>query len=311
MPKKLSWTVRLLVSVGVLAVLLALVPLQQLAGAIAGVSPALWGGAVLTFLAAHAIAAFKWQLLLCHGGRVPAGTWLRAHFAGLAANLCLPGIAGGDVVRAAWVRRSTGSLEQVAVAGLADRAIDCVVLLLLAAAGAATAGGVLPSSRGALAMVAAALGALALGAIVAVAAVRRRARDGRLRRLADAADLIAKRPALPLACFGLSLVIQTIFVTINVRLGAETGVHAGLSAWLFAWPLAKLVALAPVSLSGLGVREAALVTFLKPFGAAPAAVTAAGLVWQSVLAAGGVAGWLAGSVSARPTLADPERTVQP
>ena len=38
------------------------------------------------------------------------------------------------------------------------------------------------------------------------------------------------------------------------------------AVWLLAWPLAKLIALAPVSLGGIGVREVALATLLLPCG---------------------------------------------
>jgi uncharacterized membrane protein YbhN (UPF0104 family) len=59
-----------------------------------------------------------------------------------------------------------------------------------------------------------------------------------------------------------------------------------------AWPLAKLLAVAPVSVAGLGVREASLAGLLSQFGAEPAAVVAVGLLWQSILFAGGLLGGL-------------------
>jgi glycosyltransferase 2 family protein len=36
---------------------------------------------------------------------------------------------------------------------------------------------------------------------------------------------------------------------------------------LFAWPLAKIAAVVPITQGGIGVREAALVVLLAPFGA--------------------------------------------
>ena len=55
------------------------------------------------FCIAHVAAATKWWLLMDRA--IAYGTALRAHFAGLAANLCLPGAAGGDAVRAAVLGR--------------------------------------------------------------------------------------------------------------------------------------------------------------------------------------------------------------
>jgi uncharacterized membrane protein YbhN (UPF0104 family) len=66
----------------------------------------------------------------------------------------------------------------------------------------------------------------------------------------------------------------------------------GLAAWVFAWPLAKIIAILPVSLNGLGLREGTLAALLVPFGAQAAQVVAAGLVWQGVLFAAGLLGGL-------------------
>jgi uncharacterized membrane protein YbhN (UPF0104 family) len=305
-----SWAARLAVSAVVLAVLIALVPARQLAAAVSGAPPALWGAALFVFLAGHVAAAFKWQLLLRHRRQIPAGHWLRAHFAGLAANLCLPGVAGGDVVRAELIRRSHGQGEQVAVAAIVDRALDCVALLALASIGVLLSPGA-QTPRGTVVIIAAAglTGAAAASLLVVALRKSRWRHSGVVQRLANAAAVLAARPALPLACFVLSVGVQTMFVLINMRLGSAVGVEVPLAAWLVAWPLAKLVALVPVSLAGLGIREAALVVFLRPYGAAPALVTAAGLLWQSVLFAGGVAGWLAGA--ALPTRAGTPQTRKP
>ena len=44
----------------------------------------------------------------------------------------------------------------------------------------------------------------------------------------------------------------------------------------------------PLTQGGIGVREAALVALLAPFGAAPPLVLAAGLVWEGIVIAGGL-----------------------
>jgi uncharacterized membrane protein YbhN (UPF0104 family) len=67
-----------------------------------------------------------------------------------------------------------------------------------------------------------------------------------------------------------------------------------LRVWLFAWPLAKLAAILPLTQGGIGVREAALVALLAPFGAPGPLVLAAGLVWEGIIIAGGsIAGAIA------------------
>ena len=72
-----------------------------------------------------------------------------------------------------------------------------------------------------------------------------------------------------------------------------------LRVWLFAWPLAKLAALLPLTQGGIGVREAALVALLAPFGAAGTLVLAAGLVWEGVTVTGGILAGLTAFVASR------------
>lgn len=66
------------------------------------------------------------------------------------------------------------------------------------------------------------------------------------------------------------MAVQCLFVGINIAFAQAAHVEAPVSAWFFAWTTAKIIAIAPVSLGGLGVREASMAGLLKPFGADPA-----------------------------------------
>ena len=286
-----SRRVRLVGSAIVLGVLLWMIPLDELWVAVRRVSPLVWLGTLMAFLAGHAIAALKWRLLMIDRHDIGVRLWLPAHFAGLAANLALPGIAGGDVVRAAWVMRAVPRAESVVVASLADRAIDALALLALASLGAALLGRTGETARVVLTSVALLLLLGLVFGIGLLAWLRRRPSSGPLGRAAAASTLLLSRPHLAAAAFALSVAVQGLLVALNARLGTHAGVNVSPGAWLLAWPLAKLVALLPISLGGIGVREAALAGFLQPFGAPASAVVAAGLLWQTILATGGLLGW--------------------
>jgi uncharacterized membrane protein YbhN (UPF0104 family) len=88
--------------------------------------------------------------------------------------------------------------------------------------------------------------------------------------------------------------IQTVFLLLTAQLAVYCGLTLPLRAWLFGWPLAKLAAVLPLTQGGIGVREAALVALLAPFGAPGSLVLAAGLVWEGVVIAGGL---IAGAVA--------------
>jgi uncharacterized membrane protein YbhN (UPF0104 family) len=86
------------------------------------------------------------------------------------------------------------------------------------------------------------------------------------------------------------MTVQGAFIGVNIALAQTVGVTVPIAAWFFAWPLSKIIASLPISLAGLGVREASLAGFLAPLGAAPASVIATGLLWQTILFATGLIG---------------------
>jgi uncharacterized membrane protein YbhN (UPF0104 family) len=164
---------------------------------------------------------------------------------------------------------------------------------LFLAFGGALSVGQLHSQGGRLIGLLAAAGAMAaIGGVALYVVIRRRGGTGPLAKIAASVTLLLARPSRLVACLVIGMGVQALFLVLNSQLGLATGVQVGFGAWFFAWPLSKLVATLPISLAGLGVREAALVAFLRPFGAAPADVMAAGLLWQGALFTGGALGWL-------------------
>src|SRR6266849_1704899 len=110
----------------------------------------------------------------------------------------------------------------------------------------------------------------------------------RLARLRHALRAVSRRPQVLVFGWLLGTLIQTVFLVLTAQLAIYCGLRLPLRMWLFAWPLAKLVAVLPLTQGGIGVREAALVALLTPFGAAPHLVLAAGLVWEGIVIAGGL-----------------------
>lgn len=302
---------RALLTLTALGALLWWLPTHELWAALRRVRPGVWALVWLSCLAGHVIVALKWRLLLrATGLDVGRREALRAHAAALFANLCLPSLVGGDVVRAGLIARGGRGAAAPAVAGIADRVLDTAALVMLAAIGALLA----PAAGQAAALrplVAAAL-ALLLGVSGALVAARtldpewlpeRLARA--LQRLREVLSALIGRRGSALAALGLSLSIQSAFVLLNARLGSAVGIELPLAIWFLAWPLAKLAALMPVSLGGIGVRELALTALLAPFGVAPALAVAQSLVWETVLvatglSAGGASLWLGQTLRAAP-----------
>ena len=64
------------------------------------------------------------------------GTAIRAHFAGLAANLCLPDAAGDNIIHTNIAQMAIRDGGKVISGSVADRLIDMLALAILTGAGA-------------------------------------------------------------------------------------------------------------------------------------------------------------------------------
>jgi uncharacterized membrane protein YbhN (UPF0104 family) len=102
--------------------------------------------------------------------------------------------------------------------------------------------------------------------------------------------LMLKTPWRAMVALVLSLLVQGAFIWLNALFGAAIGIQLPLPVWFLVWPLAKLSSTLPISMGGLGVREAALVVLLGRFGVPAADAVGLGLLWQTVLLAGGAFG---------------------
>src|SRR5690242_18222305 len=147
------------VSIGLLAVLFVILPWEQVQAAIRRLPPKVWLGVLGLFVLGHLAGVQKWRLLLqATRGRIGYGDAVRCYGAGLFANLCLPSIVGGDVLRAVMAGRVTGRMEAAFLSSIMDRVIDVGTLAILITAGALTARRALPGWGGEVLTAALAIG---------------------------------------------------------------------------------------------------------------------------------------------------------
>jgi glycosyltransferase 2 family protein len=295
-----SWRrrARLAVRIGgsavILSALVAFVSPRELVAAARHLTPDRMLPALCLYLLLHVLGTLKWRIMINAAG---AGlSWAhaaRCYYAGLFGNTFLISLVGGDVVRAGMAMRQARSKAGLLVGSLADRLFDVAGLVAITIGGALWMPDLVDSQsrqvfRGLL-LGAGLLGLAVVGLRVLLPARRLPFKVRRhLVRFRVATHAVVRRPHLVLLAVGLGIVLQVSLVLLNAWLGAICGLHLPLWAWLFAWPLAKIASMVPVSLGGLGVREAALVSLLVPIGADAAAVVAAGLAFEAVIIIGGL-----------------------
>ena len=305
---------RLVVGFAILALLFVLLPRDRIWAAIRSVPPALWLLVVAGYMAGHSLGLMKYRMMVNLGGAdLSYPQAAQCYFGGLFGTLFLPSIVGGDVVRVGVGLRMARHRAGFLLGSLIDRLMDVLALALTAAAGALLLPGQLePRSRRIflLAMVAVTIAIAAAAVVFAKLPARGFSFHFRrnLARVRQAGRSMRRRPHVVLVSLVGGIAVQSSFVLLTALLAEVCGLHLRLPAWFLAWPLAKLAALMPISQAGLGVREAALAALLVPFGAPPALTVAVGLVWQTVIYAGGLLSGLLGLLARRISNRSPAQT---
>jgi uncharacterized membrane protein YbhN (UPF0104 family) len=99
-------------------------------------------------------------------------------------------------------------------------------------------------------------------------------RSARLQQLADVAATYRRYPRMLLVVTALSLVVQVVNVMIVWLIGRALGLPVPALYYGVLVPLITLLTMLPISLNGMGLREAGAVLLLAPLGVdATAAVT--------------------------------------
>jgi uncharacterized protein (TIRG00374 family) len=281
----------------VLGLLLHFLPVAPLRAALARVPFTRFLVVLIGYLLAHAIGLAKWRMVVnTAGAQLDLATSAQCYTGGLFGTLFLPSIIGGDVVRLAVGLRRSPRPAAVLTGNVADRFLDVAAQAGLVLLGLFLLPGSLPSqlqipSRGTSFV----LGGVILAVLALAYFLQRPLLGGRsihfrrrLARLRHALRSISRRPQILILGWLLGTFIQSTFLILTALLAVSCGLVLPLRVWLFAWPLAKLAAVLPLTQGGIGVREAALVALLAPFGAAAPLVLAAGLVWEGVIISGGL-----------------------
>jgi uncharacterized membrane protein YbhN (UPF0104 family) len=286
---------RIVVSAGLLAVLVSrinfnnLVPEHPHLATLAFLAL----GLVVT-LGGFVLSAWRWQrVLFVFDAPVRVRVLLSHYLAGQFVGNVLPSTIGGDVLRVSRASNSTDS-SSVAFASVAlERLSGFVALPLLSLVGFVAMPSLLDGSTARASHLALIVDGVSLAALVAILLLAGSPRlAGRFRehenwmRFVGAVhlgvDRLRRHPRLALGVLGAAVLYQlstvlVVWCAIHV-LDLEVP-NATVLAFV---PAVAMVQVLPISLSGLGIREGALVLFLHHWVHSGQAV-AVGLLWYAML----------------------------
>ncbi len=266
----LLWTLKIVVSAGLLYFLLSQVDLARLAQQARSASPTWLAGALGLYLLMIFISAWRWKLLLkAQHVEVPFSLLTNSFLVATFFNNFLPSNIGGDVIRIGDTARHARSKTLATTVVLVDRGVGVIGLVFVAALGAtlaARANGVIGPIGPGLLWAALALGlAVALPLLLLPHAVRRMLHPlraihqewvgERIEKLVAALGKFRDAPQALLACFGGAILVQAVLVGFYAAVAHAIGVNVSVAHLATLIPLSFVVQMMPLSVNGLGVRE--------------------------------------------------------
>jgi uncharacterized protein (TIRG00374 family) len=230
------------------------------------------------YLGAITLGAFKWQILCrAQAIRVPFWKLLDYSFVGLFFGNFLPSNVGGDVVRAFDLSRSSGRAEAASISVLVDRIIGLLVFVG-AAAFASLVALVAIRDHPEITGIAFASSGIFLGILVVFGALlsRRVSRsigflfrrfpqlaplDATARRIYAALQVFRHARGALLWAALISLGIQFLTALVNYLIAVALGVPIPFVYVFLFNPLVAFILLIPISINGIGLKEAVYVFF--------------------------------------------------
>jgi len=250
-----------------------------------------WLAAFGFMILSQAISTRRWQILLKvldFGLAWPRV--FRIYFTGMFFSLFLPTVVGGDGVKAFLVSRDWKKVPLAIYTLLADRTVGLMALGLFALAGLPAVWGNWPG----LLVKGVALSVLCLYLVVVtlpyfsapVLRLSRKLREVPPERLFAWWDKKGETGKAWL----LSVLVHLCLVVSHVCLARSLGLGLPVGVWAVVYPVTAFVAFLPISLSGVGPREAAYIYLLGFSGVSGEAGLAFGIMWFSIVLASGLIG---------------------
>ena len=319
------------VSLGLIAFLFLRMDLSQLGGILRQAEYLYLLPAALLFLAAMTNSALKWYILLrAQGIRVPFRAVLSYTYVGFFFNNFLPANVGGDVMRGYGLARHTEQITEAAISVIVDRVVG-MVAFMIAAVGSATWAIVVMQRSELQGIEAAAAAGLVLTAGGFGVILSRRVRAGLARvfewkpiaRLAPTYGRVSEAlnayrygygPLAAALCLSLVTLVLTNLTDYLIAQSLGGGVPL---IYIFIFnPIIAFVLLAPISIGGLGVTQAAYPFFYGLVGVSTSLAFAVSLLKQLVIYGTSLPGgmlWWRGRAGASGTtpLRNQETTARP
>jgi uncharacterized protein (TIRG00374 family) len=276
MNKNVSIILKIFVSLGILFVLFKLVPYQELIETYKYSKKIYILFGFIIFFITFIISIVRWKLLLfALGVKATFRDAFYSSFAGLFFNLIFPSFVAGDIFRGAAVSNRHGEAKKVASSVLMDRFSGCFALALVALVSFFFGRRLIPQKQVFyLLLILCALIGFASFLIFSktffsfFAKILRE--DSVIKNKVvgfhDQLYFFRKNPEVFLKSMLFSIPIQILSAISFFVVSRAFGVTVGAIYFLILIPIIMMIALTPITIAGLGLREGAAVSLLPLVG---------------------------------------------
>jgi uncharacterized protein (TIRG00374 family) len=273
---------RLVISAGLIAYLVIRLDFGQIVNHLRGVAPGpLLLGAAMIFGMTFT-NSIRWKVILAAKGiRMPLGKLLYYYLMGIFFSSFLPTSVGGDVARVVAVARETDKRADAFASVVIERLQGFFILLPVGLVSIPFVAGRLTEWRLVLVVGIITVLVFAVAYILLLRPVARRLfgllgpvlnlleRFRARERLEKAHEAIVTYSGSNQAIYGglaLSLLSKLSWILGCYFVGRAFSLNLAFTTLMLVVPVVELVRMVPISISGIGVREAAFVTMLRQFG---------------------------------------------
>jgi uncharacterized protein (TIRG00374 family) len=268
-----SWWVRLAITIAILVYLASEIDMAASARAVLRIDLRYLALVLALVACDRAVMILRWVLLLkASRVAISAGDAARIFLISSFVGSFLPAGIGGDVARAYGLSRATSDTAEALASVAIDRVLGIVALLIMGVAGLLATAATVRDWR-----VSASLSLLLAGCVALLWADRvvralmpRALEDHRLgRRLRGVGDALSRyrgRPGALGQVLAWSVGVQVLRIVQAYCLGVGLGIGVPFRYYLVFMPVALLMLLLPISVSGFGLPQAIIVWLTQPLG---------------------------------------------
>jgi uncharacterized membrane protein YbhN (UPF0104 family) len=252
--------------------------------------PALFLATVVLYVASKSMSALRWQFLAgLNGFPGRYSEYLSYYFIGMFTNVFVPGLVGGDALRALYLGRRHRRIGPAVASVMADRGIGLLSLFWLAAIAALCTTRVrLPASV--LRVTLAAGGFSLLVYLTAPLFAKWASSRSRLNQLLSPVIPYLCRPIALTPAIALSALLQLALATCQYLLGVGLGLDIALATFVLIVPITNVIASLPITINGLGMREAGYLVLLGMAGVSKEQAVALSILYFAASLTGGFTG---------------------